>query len=73
MDAPIKVGVMPLFSLEALVSLGLLESSAAPVLSAIRQYNPLLFDFTLKRSLRLRGAALGASVFETRRFFEGGA
>jgi mannonate dehydratase len=42
------------------------------VLTEIRHYNPLLFDFVLKRSLRLGGAALGASVFETRRFFEGG-
>jgi mannonate dehydratase len=55
-----------------MVSLGLLEAAAAPVLSEIRQHNPLVFDFVLKRSLRWRGAALAASVFQTRRFFEGG-
>jgi mannonate dehydratase len=71
-DYPLP-GVMPLFSVDHIVSLGLLEPAAAPVLAEIRRYNPLVFDFVLKRSLRLRGAALAASVFETRRFFEGGA
>jgi mannonate dehydratase len=70
-DYPLP-GVMPLFSLDFIVSLGLLEPAAAPVLSEIRQHNPLVFDFVLKRSLRWRGAALAASVFQTRRFFEGG-
>jgi mannonate dehydratase len=70
-DYPLP-GVMPLFSLEYIVSLGLLEPAAAPVLSEIRRHNPLVFDFVLKRSLRWRGAALAASVFQTRRFFEGG-
>jgi mannonate dehydratase len=70
-DYPLP-GVMPLYSPDHLVALGLLEPAAAPVLSEIRRYNPLVFDFVLKRSLRLGAAALGASVFETRRFFEGG-
>jgi mannonate dehydratase len=70
-DYPLP-GVMPLFSADYIVSLGLLEPGAAPVLSEIRAHNPLLFDFVLKRSLRLRGRALAARVFETRRFFEGG-
>jgi mannonate dehydratase len=70
-DYPLP-GVMPLYSLDFIVALGLLAPAAAPVLTEIRHYNPLLFDFVLKRSLRLGGAALGASVFETRRFFESG-
>lgn len=70
-DYPLP-GVMPLFSVDFIVSLGLLEPAAAPVLAEIRQHNPLLFDFVLKRSLRLGGAALARGVFETRRFFEGG-
>ena len=37
----------------------------------LRAHNPLLFDFVLKRSLRANGRAFAASVFETRRFFEG--
>jgi mannonate dehydratase len=69
-DYPLP-GLMPMFSVEYLVSLGLLEPAAAPVLSEIRAHNPLLFDFVLKRSLRLNGKAFAASVFETRRFFEG--
>ncbi len=70
-DYPLP-GLMPIFSVEFIVSLGLLEAAAAPVLTEIRQHNPLLFDFVLKRSLRLKGKALPRSVFETRRFFEGG-
>jgi len=69
-DYPLP-GLMPIFSVDFIVSLGLLEAAAAPVLSEIRQHNPLLFDFVLKRSLRLRGKALPAGVFETRQFFEG--
>jgi mannonate dehydratase len=70
-DYPLP-GLMPIFSVEFIVSLGLLQPAAGPVLSEIRTHNPLLFDFVLKRSLRLRGRALAARVFETRRFFEGG-
>ena len=60
---------MPIFSVDYLVSLKLLEASAAPVLREIRAHNPLLFDFVLKRSLRSNGKALAAGVFETRAFF----
>ena len=70
-DYPLP-GLMPIFSVDFIVSLGLLEPAAAPVLSEIRAHNPLLFDFVLKRSLRLQGRALARSVFETRRFFESG-
>jgi mannonate dehydratase len=69
-DYPLP-GVMPIFSVDYLVSLGLLEEPAAPVLREIRAHNPLLFDFVLKRTLRSRGKALSRTVFETRRFFEG--
>jgi mannonate dehydratase len=68
-DYPLP-GVMPLFSVDYLVSLGLLTERAAPVLKAIRAHNPLLFDFTLKRHLRSGGKSLARSVFETRGFFE---
>jgi mannonate dehydratase len=68
-DYPLP-GVMPIFSVDYLASLGLIEQSAAPVLREIRAHNPLLFDFVAKRSLRARGKALAASVFETRRFFD---
>jgi mannonate dehydratase len=68
-DYPLP-GVMPLFSVDYLVSLGLVQESARPVLREIREHNPLLFDFVLKRHLRSNGKGLSARVFETRRFFE---
>lgn len=68
-DYPLP-GVMPLFSVNYLVSLGLVAESAAPVLREIREHNPLLFDFVLKRHLRSNGKSLSTNVFETRRFFE---
>jgi mannonate dehydratase len=69
-DYPLP-GVMPIFSMDYLVSLGLLEASAAPVLREIRTHNPLLFDFVLKRQLRSGGRRLAPRVFETRGFFTG--
>lgn len=68
-DYPLP-GVMPIFSLDYIVSLGLLEPSAAPVLSEIRQHNPLLFDFVLKRSLRSRGKRFSPGIFQTKSFFQ---
>jgi mannonate dehydratase len=67
-DYPLP-GVMPIFSVDYLVSLKMVEASAADVLREIRTHNPLLFDFVLKRHLRSNGKALTARVFETRRFF----
>ena len=70
-DYPLP-GLMPLFSVESLVSLGVLDAAAAPVLSEIRRYNPMLFDFVAKRSLRTRsGRRFPATTFETRGFFDG--
>jgi uncharacterized protein len=68
-DYPLP-GVLPLFSVDYLVSLGLVQESAAPVLREIRAYNPILFDFALKRHLRSNGKALAKGVFETRAFFD---
>jgi len=68
-DYPLP-GVMPIFSTDYLVSLGLLDEGAAPVLREIREHNPLLFDFVLKRTLRSRGKRFSAGVFQTRGFFK---
>lgn len=68
-DYPLP-GVMPLFSVDYLVSLGLVAERAVPVLKAIRAHNPLLFDFVLKRHLRADGKSFSTGVFETRSFFE---
>ena len=67
-DYPLP-GVMPVFSVDYLVSLKLLPESAAPVLREIRTHNPLLFDFVLKRTLRSNGKSFATGVFETRAFF----
>lgn len=67
-DYPLP-GVMPLFSLKQLVSYGYINNDEAATLSAVRQHNPLLFDFILKRSLRLNDKRFSAAVFETREFF----
>jgi uncharacterized protein len=67
-DYPLP-GVMPIFSVDYLVSLKMIPAAAADVLRDIRLHNPLLFDFVLKRNLRSSGRALAASVFETRAFF----
>ena len=67
-DYPLP-GVMPIFSVDYLVSLKMVRASAAEVLREIRLHNPLLFDFVLKRHLRSNGKAFAAGVFETRAFF----
>jgi uncharacterized protein len=48
---------------------GLLDAKAVPVLLQVREHNPLLFDFVLKRSVRIGRRGLSASVFDTRRHF----
>jgi predicted TIM-barrel fold metal-dependent hydrolase len=67
-DYPLP-GLMPVFSVDYLVSLKLIEEKAAPIFKEIRLHNPLLFDFALKRHLRSNGKALSRGVFETRPFF----
>jgi mannonate dehydratase len=68
-DYPLP-GVMPLFSVGHLVDLKLLNPKTAPILKAIREHNPLLFDFVVKRHLASNGSRFARSVFETRPFFE---
>ncbi len=69
-DYPIP-GVMPLYSMSRLAELRFIESRLAPVLTALREYNPLLFDFVLKRHLRSGEKSFSRVVFETRPFFAG--
>ena len=69
-DYPLP-GVMPIFSVDYLVSLKMIAPTAADVLRDIRLHNPLLFDFVLKRNLTSNGKALATRVFETRAFFMG--
>jgi predicted TIM-barrel fold metal-dependent hydrolase len=67
-DYPLP-GIMPLYSVDYMVESNYIEPAMAPVLSAIRRHNPLLFDFVLKRHLNVGGKRFAAGVFETRRFF----
>jgi mannonate dehydratase len=65
-DYPLP-GVPPLISVRRLVASGLLSAEIAPTIVELRHYNPLLFDFVLKRHLAYRGKRFPAKVFETRR------
>ena len=67
-DYPLP-GVLPLFTTGKLAKAGLLENAAVPVLDEIQHYNPLLFDFVLKRQLRSGAQKLPVSIFHTRDFF----
>jgi len=69
-DYPLP-GIMPLFSVERLVDQGFLHPRASPVLKRIREHNPLLFDFVLKRELRSGASRFAETVFHTRDFFTG--
>lgn len=68
-DYPLP-GIVPLISPAEFVEHGMLPAAAVPVLETIRQHNPLLFDFVLKRQLSAGAQRLSPSIFETRAFFE---
>lgn len=67
-DYPLP-GVMPLYSTDLMIGLGLLPATHRATLIAIRRHNPLLYDFALKRHLRWQGRGFSAATFETRRHF----
>jgi mannonate dehydratase len=67
-DYPLP-GVVPLYSPRRFVEQGYLDENEAKVLSEIRRYNPLLFDFVLKRSLVKHRRRFAPAVFESRRIF----
>lgn len=70
-DYPLPA-IMPLYSPRQLVNAGYLDAAKLEPLGAIRRHHPLLFDFVLKRHLRLGGKGLAKAVFETRRLFDDG-
>ncbi|HRP27553.1 MAG TPA: amidohydrolase family protein [Burkholderiaceae bacterium] len=67
-DYPLP-GIVPLVSPRALADRGLLAAAAVEPLLRLRNYNVLLFDFVLKRSVAHDGKRFAASVFETAPFF----
>ena len=70
-DYPLP-GIVPLTSHASLARAGLLPNAAVHDLDILRQHNPLLFDFTLKRLLNWQGHSFAPLVFHTRRVFEQG-
>ena len=67
-DYPLP-GILPLFSLDTIVAQRLLDASVVPVLRELRHVNALLFDFVLKRNLRLGTRRFPHGTFETAGFF----
>ena len=67
-DYPLP-GIVPLTSSTAMARDGLLPKAAVSDLNILRQHNPLLFDFTLKRLLNWQGHSFSPAVFNTRRLF----
>jgi mannonate dehydratase len=67
-DYPLP-GLFPLYSVDYMVELGYIEKAAAPLFKGLREHNALLFDFVLKRSLRVGAKRLASGIFETRNFF----
>ena len=70
-DYPLPA-IMPLYSPRQLADAGYLDAAMIEPLTLIRRHHPLLFDFVLKRHLRIGGKGLAAAVFETRRILAGG-
>jgi uncharacterized protein len=68
-DYPLP-GIPILTRPQRLADAGLLDAKAVPVLLQVREHNPLLFDFMLKRSVRIGDKRLSAAVFDTRRHFQ---
>lgn len=69
-DFPLP-GVMPLFSIRRIAAMGLLDERKIDIIKRLRRYNPMLFDFVLKRSMRYKGLRLSNSIFETGRLLYG--
>jgi uncharacterized protein len=67
-DYPLP-GIVPLTSPATLAKAGLLPAPAVNDLEILRQHNPLLFDFALKRLLEWQGHSFSPAVFNTRRVF----
>src|SRR6185369_2261512 len=67
-DYPLP-GILPLTSPATLARAGLLPAGAVGDLEIVRQHNPLLFDFSLKRLLAWQGHSFAPAVFHTRRVF----
>lgn len=70
-DYPLP-GILPMTSVEALAEQGFLDGAKVRTLLELRRYNPLLFDFVLKRHLRADGRGFAPVVFQARGAFAPG-
>ncbi|MFQ5993841.1 MAG: amidohydrolase family protein [Acidiferrobacterales bacterium] len=68
-DYPLP-GVMPIFSMREMVAMRYITHSEADVLTEVRRYNALLFDFVLKRHIRVGDKRFQPVVFHSRRVFD---
>jgi len=68
-DYPLP-GVLPLFTTSKLAKAGMLDKAAVPLLDEMQLYNPLLFDFVLKRQLHSGTQKLPVNIFHTKDFFQ---
>lgn len=68
-DYPLP-GIMPLTNINTLIANQWLAPEHKPFLLGLKQANPLLYDFALKRLLKINGQTFSANVFETRSLFE---
>ncbi|MCK5877980.1 MAG: amidohydrolase family protein, partial [Candidatus Marithrix sp.] len=64
-DYPLP-GIIPLVSLRQLQNENYITESQASILEQVRHYNPLLFDFVLKRHLRVGKQGFNKVIFHTR-------
>ncbi len=69
-DYPLP-GVMPLISLKFFKEKQYITAEQAKILAQLRQHNPLLFDFVLKRLVQVQGQHFGTAVFHTRPLWTG--
>ena len=67
-DYPLT-GVMPVYSLKKYLKQGYLTKSEAEFLHVLRRYNPLMFDFALKRLIKINNKQFSPVVFHSRRVF----
>jgi uncharacterized protein len=68
-DYPLP-GIFPLINSAQLAEQGLLDSAHVPFLQSLKNHNPLMFDFAVKRLIQVDGVRFANSVFETRPFFD---
>ncbi|MDM8564738.1 amidohydrolase family protein [Candidatus Halobeggiatoa sp. HSG11] len=69
-DYPLP-GIIPLVSLRQLQNQHYITEQQANILEQVRHYNPLLFDFVLKRHLKVDKQGFNKTVFHTRSLWTG--